>query len=211
MTSPGTESSYPHPLHILETLTFPPTLNRGIIATLLVDSTPGGMMRAVVNGLLATGVMPKNPTVPPDWEQEGLLCEAFDSICNTDGGINEISIQEELQKPTTESNLAPIIAPVVTRKGKQRMLQSDHSPSPQETRQPPPPAPPGEMPPPRTPVAPPLSTRTRKQKDQGTPDSMFPSQETATSAETTLSHKHRGLYPIMVQRIAGLPRKPQDL
>ena len=43
---------------------FPPTLNRSAIGTLLVDSTPGGMMRAVVTCLLATGVLPK-------WDQEG--------------------------------------------------------------------------------------------------------------------------------------------
>ena len=47
---------------------FPPTLNRSAIATLLVDSTPGGMMRAVVTCLLATGILPKAPTLPPDWE-----------------------------------------------------------------------------------------------------------------------------------------------
>ena len=50
---------------------FPPTLNRSAIATLLVDSTTGGMMRAIVTCLLVTGILPKAPTIPPDWEQEG--------------------------------------------------------------------------------------------------------------------------------------------
>ena len=60
-------------------------------------------MRAVATCLLAPGILPKDPTIPPDWEQEGLSCPAFD-IRNTDG-------------TTDKSNLAPTIAPVVTRKG----------------------------------------------------------------------------------------------
>ena len=130
------------------------------------STTPGGMMRAVVTCLLAMGVLPKAPTIPPDWEQEGLSCKAFDNIRNTDGGIDETLIQEELQNPTTESNVTLIIAPMVTRKEKQRMLQSDHPPTPQASRRPSLTAPPGEMPPPPTPVASPSRTRTRKQKDQ---------------------------------------------
>ena len=185
---------------------FPPTLNQRAIANFLVDSTPGGMMRAVVTCLLATGVLSKAPTIPLDWEQEGLSCEAFD-IRNIDGTTDETPIQEELQNPARESNLAPIIAPVVTRKGKERMVH--HPPTRQESRQPLPTAPSGEMPPPPTPVTPPPRTRTRKQKDQGTPDSMFSIQETTTSGKTALSKgEHRGLYPFMVQQIVDLLRKP---
>ena len=187
---------------------FPPKLNWSAITILLVDSTPCGMMRAVVTCLLATGILPKAPTTPPDWEQEGLSREAFD-IRNTDGTTNETPTQKELQTPTMESNLAPIIALVVTRKGKQRMLP--HPPTPQESRQPPPTAAPGEMPPP-TPVAPPPRTRVRNQRDQGTPDPMSPTQETTTSAETALSQgEYQGPYPTMVKRIADLFRKPQEL
>ena len=83
---------------------FPHTLNRSAIANFLVVSTPGGMMRAVVTCLLATGVLAKTPTIPPYWEQEGLSCGAFDN-CNIDGTTDETSIQEELQNPTKESNL----------------------------------------------------------------------------------------------------------
>ena len=167
---------------------FPPTLNRSAIATLPVDSTPGGMIGAVVTCLLATGVLPKAPTTPLDWEQKGLSSEAFNTR-KTDGTTDETPIQEELQNPTTGSNLAPIIAPVVTRKGKQRMLHQP--PTPQESRQPPPMAPSREMPPPPTLVAPPPRTRTKKQIDQGTPDPVFSTQETATSAETGLNQdKH---------------------
>ena len=108
---------------------FQPILNRSAIVTLLVDSTPGGMMRAV-------------------------------------------------------SNLAPTIAPVVTPKGEPRMLH--HPPTPQEWRQLTSTAPSRAMPP-STPVAPPPWTRTRRQKDQGTTKPMFPTQETATLAETALS------------------------
>ena len=61
----------------LEGYVFPPTLNWSTIATLLVDSTPGGMVGAVVTCILANGVLPKAPTVPPDLEQAGLSCEAF--------------------------------------------------------------------------------------------------------------------------------------
>ena len=152
-------------------------------------------MRAVVTCLLAIGLLAKAPTVPPDREQEGLSCAAFD-ICNADG-------------TTDESNLAPAIVPVVTRKGKQRVLH--HPPTPQESRQPPPTAPPGAMPPP-TPGAPPPRTRTRKQRDPGTPESMFPPQKTARSAESALSQgEHQGPYPATVQRIADLPHNPQEL
>ena len=125
---------------------FPTTLNRSDIATLLVDSTPGGMMRAVVTCLLATGTLPKVPTIPPDREHEGLSCAAFD-ISHTD-------------ETTDEPSLAPTIEPVVTRTGKQRLLH--HPPTSQDSRQSPPPAPPGSMPSP-TPAAPPPRTRTRKQ------------------------------------------------
>ena len=58
------------------------------------------MMRGVETYLLATGLLPRAPTVPPDGKQDGLSCAAFD-IHNTDG-------------TTDESNLAPTIAPVVT-------------------------------------------------------------------------------------------------
>ena len=86
-----------------------------------------------------------------------------------------------------------------------------HPPTTQESRQPPPTAPPGAMPLP-TPVAPPPRTPTRKRKDQGIREPMLPTQETATSAETALSQgEHQGPYPTMVQRIADLLHKPQEL
>ena len=110
-------------------------------------------MRTVVTCPLATGILPKTRTNPPDWKQEGLSCVAFD-IRNTEGTADE-------------SYLAPTIAPVVTRKGEQRMLH--HPPTLQESRQPSPTAPPGAMPDP-TRAAPPPRTRTRKQSDQGTPE-----------------------------------------
>ena len=75
-------------------------------------------MRAVVTCLLATELLPRALTIPSDGKQKGLSCAVFD-IRNTDG-------------TTDECNLAPTIAPVVTRKGKQRMLH--HPPTPQETR-----------------------------------------------------------------------------
>ena len=64
----------------LEGYTSPPTLSRSVIATLLVDFTPGGMMRAVVTCLLATAVLLKAPIIPPDWKLEALPCEAFDTF-----------------------------------------------------------------------------------------------------------------------------------
>ena len=112
-------------------------------------------MRAIVNCFLDTCVLSKALTILPDWEHEDLPCEAFDNIRNMDRGIEETPIQEKLQNPTPESGLAPIIAPVVTRKGKQGMLQSGHSPPFQESRPSPPTAPPGEIlpsPPPVTPL-----------------------------------------------------------
>ena len=71
-------------------------------------------MQAVVTCLLATGLLPRAPTIPPDGKQEGLSCAVFD-IRNTDG-------------TTAESNLAPTIAQVVTRKGKQRFHQEQCQP-----------------------------------------------------------------------------------
>ena len=194
----------------VEDYVFPPTLNRSAIVTLLVDSTPGGMMRAVVTCLPATGVLPKPLTIPLDWEQEGLPWEAFDNIRNMDRGIWETLIQREVQNPTMKSSLAPITAPVVTRKRKQRMLRSEHSPTLQESRPPPSTAPAGEVPPPLPPVTSSSRTQTRKQKGQDTPDPMFPTQAITTSADTALSKgEHRGPYPTVVQRIAGLLGKPQ--
>ena len=165
------------------------------------------MVRAAVTCLLATGVLPKAPTIPPDWKQEGLSCGAFD-ICNIGGTADETPIQEELQNPTKESNLIPVTAPVTTRKGKKKMLH--HPPTPQESRQTPPTAP-SEMPPP-PPVTPTPRTRTRKQKDQGTSDPMFSTQEMNAPREVALSQgEHRGPYSTMVQRVAGLLRQPQEL
>ena len=111
-------------------------------------------MRTVVTCPLATGILPKTLTNPPDWKQEGLSCVAS-NIRNTEG-------------TTAESYLTPTIAPVVTRKGKQRVLH--HPPTLQESRQSSPTAPPGAMPN-TTRAAPPPRTRTRKQRDQGTPES----------------------------------------
>ena len=219
----------------LEDYIFPPTLNQSAIANLLVDSTPGGMIRAVITCLLATGPLPKTSTTPLDTEQEGLSCAAF--------------IVSYTEETVDEPHTAATIAPVVTRKGKQRMLHppQTHQGSKQST----PPGTPRKMPPP-TPVVPPPRTRpkgqrnpgtltkvtpkgkrrtrhrsptpqnsksppsprahTRKPKDQSTPEPLFPTQETATSADTALSQgEHQGPYPTMVQRIADLLRKPQEL
>ena len=77
----------------LEGYVYPPTHNRSTITTIFVDSTSGGIMRSVVTRLLATGVLPKTSTTPPDLEEEGLSCEAFDNIGNMDRRINETSIQ----------------------------------------------------------------------------------------------------------------------
>ena len=61
-------------------------------------------------------------------------------------------------------------------------------------------------------MAPPPRTRARKERDQGTPEPMFPTQETAMSVETALSQgEHQDPYPTMVQRIADLLCKPQEL
>ena len=152
-------------------------------------------MRAVVTCLLATGILPKAPTTLPDWKQEGLPCAAFD-IRNTD-------------LTTDESNPARIITPVVTRKGKQRILH--HPPTLQESRQPPPTEPPGAMPPP-TPVAPPPRTRMGERRGPETPEPVFPTKETSRSAETALSQgEHQGIHLTTAQRIADLLRKSHEL
>ena len=264
-------------------------------------------MRAVITYLPATGSLPKTPTISPDWEQEGLSCAAF-NVSHTDETMDEPNLattivpvvtrkgkQRMLHRSQTSHGSrqhtssaspgkmpppTPVALPsqiqaktqrdpgtpaVITRKGKQRMLH--HPPTPQQSRQPPPPTPPGakptptpvsplprtlpmkqknsgkptgvarkgkqrtrhhppalqkpKQPPPTAPpeetphstlVAPPPRTRTRKRRDQGTPEPMLPTQETATSADTALSQgEHQSPYPTMVQRIADLFRKPREL
>ena len=125
-------------------------------------------MRAVVTYLLATGLLPRAPTIPPDGKQEGLSCAAFD-IRNTDG-------------TTDESNLAPTIASGGNSEGE----TEDISPSSNTPRDEITPiygatftAPPGTVSTP-TRAAPPPRTQTRKQRDQGTPEPMFPTQEIAS-------------------------------
>ena len=121
------------------------------------------MMQAVVTCLLATGLLPRAPTVPSDGKQEGLSCAAFD-IRNTDG-------------TTDESNLAPTIAPGGNSEGETDDT-SPYSNTPIDEITPLT-APPGAMPTP-TRAAPPLRTQTRKQWNQGTPELMFPTQETTS-------------------------------
>ena len=217
---------------------FPPTLNRSAIATLLVDSTPGGMMRTVITCLLATGPLPKTLTISLDWEQEGLSCAAF-NVSHTDETTDEPNLATTIAPVVTRNGSgqptppaspgkmrppAPVAPPpqtqvktqrnpgtraVITRKGKQRTCR--HSPAPQKPKQHPPTAPPEETPP-LTPVAPPPRTRTRKRRDQDTLEPMPPTQETATPTDTALSQgEHQGPYPTMVQWIADLFRKPQEL
>ena len=76
-----------------------------------------------------------------------------------------------------------------------------HPPTPLESRQPPPTAPPEETPPP-TPVAPPPRTRTRKTKRPG---------HTGTYVTHSIDRHVGRDNPTMVQRIADLLRKPQEL
>ena len=64
---------------------FPPPLSRSAIPTILVDSTPAGIMIAAVTSLLATAILPnKASTNPLDGEPEGLSCAPFDDICDMD-------------------------------------------------------------------------------------------------------------------------------
>ena len=49
-------------------------------------------MRAVVTCLLTPGVLLKALTIPSDWKQEGLSCEAFDNIRNMHREIDETPI-----------------------------------------------------------------------------------------------------------------------
>ena len=195
-------------------------------------------MRAVITCLLAIGPLPKTPTTSLDWEQEGLSCAAF-NVSHTDETTDEPNLATTIapvvtrhgsRQPTPPASPgkmpppAPVAPPpqtqektqrnpgtqaVITRKGKQRTCR--HSPAPQKPKQPPPTAPPEETPH-STPVASPPRTRTRKRRDQDTSEPMPPTQETATPADTALSQgEHQGPYPTMVQWIADLFRKPQEL
>ena len=131
------------------------------------------MMRAVVTCLFGTGVLPKALTIPPDWEHDDLSREAFDNTRNMDRGTDGTPTQGKLKNSTAESSLVDlIIAQVVTRKEKQRMLQSGHSPPLQESRTPtqepsPPTAPPGEVPPPPTTCDTAITDRNEETKGPG--------------------------------------------
>ena len=139
------------------------------------------MMRAAVTYLLATGLLPRVSTIPPDEKQEGLACAAFD-IRNTDG-------------TTDESNLAPTVALVVTRKGKQRIL---HHPPTLKRRDNPITAPPGTMPTP-TRAAPPLRTQNEKTKGPGHTGTYVPHSRDHQPAETALTQgEHQGPHPTTV-------------
>ena len=122
------------------------------------------MIRALVTCLVATGILPRAPTVPPDWKQEGPSGAAFD-IRNTGG-------------TTDESNLAPTIAPVVTRKGKHRMLH--HPNTPRESRYPTYGATKNGANPNTCGTT--STDSNEKTKGPGHTGTMFPTQETATSA-----------------------------
>ena len=169
------------------------------------------MIRAALIRFLATGVLPKAPTIPPDLEQKSLTYEAFDNIRIIDRRIDETPMQKEPQNPPTESSLAPIIAPVVTRKGRHKLLQSDHSPplrlktslSDGATRR---------NATSTTTCDITITNPTKEEKnDQSTPDPMFPTQVTTTPAYIALSQgEHRGPYLTMLQRIVDLLRKPQE-
>ena len=92
------------------------------------------------------------------------------------------------------------------------MLQSGNSTTLQESRPPPSAALLEEIPPPPLLVTSPSRTQTRKHKDQDAPNPMFPTQVAITSADKAFSQgEHQGLYPTMLQRTAGLLRKPQEL
>ena len=141
------------------------------------------MMRAAVTYLLATGLLPRALIIPPDGKQEGLACAAFDTR-NTDG-------------TTDESNLAPTIAPVVTRKGKRRdnptygATRNNANPNTCGT----------------------TSTDSKREtKGPGHTRTYVPHSRDRQPAETALSQgKHQGPHPTTVQRITDLLRKSQEL
>ena len=152
------------------------------------------MMRAAVTYLLATGLLPKAPIIPPDGKQEGLACAAFDTR-NTDG-------------TTDESNLAPTIAPVVTRKGKQRIL---HHPPTLKRRDNPTYGTTRNNANPNTCGITPTDSK-RETKGPGHTRTYVPHSRDRQPAETALSQgKHQGPHPTTVQRITYLLRKSQEL
>ena len=127
-------------------------------------------MRAVVTRLLATGILLKVPTNPLDWEQDGpIMCylrhpqnrwddRRIQPRPDHSAGVNS---ERETEDASPSSN-TPRFETTPT----YGITRSDATP---------------------TPGAPPPRTRTKKQRDPGTPEPMFPTQETARSAETALS------------------------
>ena len=150
-------------------------------------------MRAAVTYLLATGLLPRAPTIPPDGKQEGLACAAFDTR-NTDGA-------------TDEFNLAPTIAPVVTRKGKQRIL---HHPPTLKRRDNPTYGATRNNANPNT-CGTTSTDSKRETKGPGHTRTYVPHSRDHQPAETALSRgEHQGPLPTTVQRITDLLRKSQE-
>ena len=152
------------------------------------------MMRAAVTYLLATGLLPRAPTFPPDGKQEGLACAAFDTR-DADG-------------TTDESNLAPTTAPVVTRKEKHRIL---HHPTTLKRRDIPTYGATRNNTNPNT-CGTTSTDSKRETKGPGHTGTYVPHSRDRQPAETALSQgENQGPHPAAVQRITDLLRKSREL
>ena len=152
-------------------------------------------MRAVGTYLLATGLLPRAPTILPDGKQEGLSCAAFD-IRNTDG-------------TTDESNLAPTIASGGNSEGETEDI-SPSSNTPKDEKTP-------TYGATRNSVNPntcgTTSTDSNEEtKKPGHTGTYVPHSRDRQPAETALSQgEHQRPHPTPVQRITDLLRKSQEL
>ena len=74
-------------------------LERSVITTILVDSTPGGIVRAVVNSLRATGILPKAPTqFHRTWNRKACHAKPSTTSATWIGGQTKLRYRE---KPRT--------------------------------------------------------------------------------------------------------------
>ena len=150
-------------------------------------------MRAVVTCLLAPGILPRAPTIPPDWTQEGLSCAAFD-IRSSDGTRDEPrpdhsaggNSKGETEDASPSSNTARVeTIPTYS------ATRSDANPNTCGTTS---------------------TDSNEKTKGPGHTGTYVPHSRDSQSAETALSQgEHQGPHPTTVQRITDLLHKSQEL
>ena len=109
----------------------PPTLCRSAMATILVDSAPSDMLRAVLTNILTMRTLTDGTQeTSTNGDSVGLSCAAFDYLCTLDPPLEAGSV-EIIPEVAVEQDFDSVAAPMLTRKGRQRMLELEAPPQPE--------------------------------------------------------------------------------